>query len=81
MTPFLDHTKYFNIGWVICDRTMCPIAQFTNKETGEMFSFRVPRQDIEDYSTGISYPKSLKNVDDFVKQYKRDINLGNILKD
>ena len=71
---------YFDIGWTICEKTMCPIAQFTCKKTKQVFSFRVSCVDIEDYKANVSYPKSIKEIDDFVKKYKRDIDLGEILK-
>ena len=75
-----SYNTYFRMKHIICEKTMAPILQFTSLTTGEVFEYRIPRTDIQDYNKSMT-PKSIQDMILGLTSYIRDIKIDKIIKD
>ena len=75
-----SYNPYFRMDNKIDKETMAPIFQFTSLTTGEVFEYRIPRTDIQDYNKSMT-PKSIQDMILHLTSYIRDIKIDKIIKD
>lgn len=75
-----SYNPYFRMDHLICEKTMAPILQFKSLKTGEVFEYKIPRTDIEDYNTKKSVPKSIQDMISGLQAEIRDIKIDSIIK-
>ena len=75
-----SYNLYFRMDHRIDNKTMAPILQFTSLTTGEVFEYRIPRTDIQDYNKSMT-PKSIQDMILGLTSYIRDIKIDKIIKD
>jgi hypothetical protein len=74
-------STYFRMDHIICEETMAPIIKFKSLTSDEVFEFKIPRTDIQDYRKDEKMPKSIQDMILGLTSYIRDKKIDKIIKD